>query len=690
MTKPLIYMADLRYNYAGVLTSDCMPLGISYLKAVMDRDLPDVRSRMFAYPDRLWDAMVAEPPDVLMLSNYLWNEGLSLHFARLAKEKNPNTFVVMGGPNISIESDRQVKWFGEHPELDLFLLGEGDFLCAEVMQHYLAADMSLAKFGDREVPSSIYRRSDGSIAYSPMRPRNKELKDIPSPFLTGIQDDFFDGKLVPMIETNRGCPFTCTFCVQGTGWYTKVNYFEKDRLEAELEYIAHRIKKVCPSMGVLRIADSNYGMFERDVELSETIGLMQKKYGYPTFIDATTGKNRPERIIASVEKVSGALVVYQAVQSLNEDVLRNIKRSNISLDSYQKIMIHVRGRGLRSNSDLIVGLPGETLKSHVDAIHSLIDSGTNQMHNLQLILLKGSELEKVDTRNQFHFDARWRLGPKNFGVYGGKMCFDVEEVVVATNTLPFEDYLQTRKYHLVSSVFWNDSWFEDAVAFSQKFGVKRSEWFDAMLPALENGPEPVQQFLKNFVNDTTKELFPTREACIAHYSSEENLKKLMTGEIGDNLMYRYRAIASFMLWPLICKAAMDATRKLIVERGGAEQIEHFEEFWNDFTNFELHQHAHGETIEQVLSPAEAEMRYDIARWRNDGMPVEVNQYRLDEPESFRFQLTETGARELEAASKVWTFTLRGLTKMVTRIQMVWQIRDCASVKEDDKVEAACA
>jgi hypothetical protein len=211
-----------------------------------------------------------------------------------------------------------------------------------------------------------------------------------------------------------------------------------------------------------------------------------------------------------------------------------------------------------------------------------------------------------------------------------------------------------------------------------------------MLPALENGPEPVQQFLKNFVNDTTKELFPTREACIAHYSSEENLKKLMTGEIGDNLMYRYRAIASFMLWPLICKAAMDATRKLIVERGGAEQVEHFEEFWNDFTNFELHQHAHGDTIEQVLTPAEAEMRYDIARWRNDGMPVEVNRYRLDEPETFRFQLTETGARELEAASKVWTFTLRGLTKMVTRIQMVWQIRDCVSVKEDDKVEAACA
>ncbi|MCQ8780115.1 hypothetical protein NQU49_26310, partial [Escherichia coli] len=82
-------------------------------------------------------------------------------------------------------------------------------------------------------------------------------------------------------------------------------------------------------MGTLRIADSNYGMFERDVEISEYIGQMQRDFAWPTFIDATTGKNRPDRIIRSVEKVSGALVLYQAVQSLDEDVLKNVKRQTI-------------------------------------------------------------------------------------------------------------------------------------------------------------------------------------------------------------------------------------------------------------------------------------------------------------------------------------------------------------------------
>ncbi|MEK7752681.1 MAG: radical SAM protein [Acidobacteriota bacterium] len=675
-TKARVYLVDLRHNYAGVLTSDCMPLGIAYMKAVMDRDLPEVRSQMFAYPERLWDALRQEPPDVLMLSNYLWNEELSLCFARLAKRLCPETLVVMGGPNIPQEPSRQVEQVAAHPEVDLYVLGEADFLAADIVRHFLDSGQSIKRMGEREIPSSIYRRPDGQLVRQQLRARHRGLDEIPSPWLTGIQDAFFDGKLAPMIETNRGCPFTCTFCVQGDGYYTKVNYFPPERIREELEYIARRVKAVSPWMGMLRVADANYGMFERDVEISGWIGEMQKRYGYPTFIDATTGKNRPERIIESVEKVSGALVVYQAVQSLNEDVLRNIKRSNIKLDAYEKVMIHVRGRGLRSNSDLIVGLPGETLQSHLDAIHKLIDSGTNQMHNLQLILLKGSELERLDVRRQFAFASRFRLGPKNFGVYGGEKVFDIEEVVVGTSTMSFDDYLQTRKFHLVSSVFWNDSWFEDVVSFAQKFGVKRSQWFDAMLPAMESGPESVRRFLASFVTATINELFPTQEACLEFHGQEANFLRLAEGEIGDNLMYRYRALASFYLWPGICEVAMEATRKLLIERGAKVQVAGIEEFWRDFALYEQCKHAHGRTVEEVLSPAEVELGHDIAGWLADGMPIEVAPYRLARPERFRFELTEEGARELAAAFKVWTPTLRGMTKMVTRIQMGWQIRRC--------------
>jgi radical SAM superfamily enzyme YgiQ (UPF0313 family) len=688
--KPVVYLADLRYNYSGVVANDCMPLGVAYIKAVMDRDLPEVTSSLFAYPDKLWQTILDAPPDVLMLSNYLWNEALSFHFAKLVKRIRPDTLVVVGGPNIPIEHERQIQYFSEHPEIDLYVTGEGDFLATEILKSYLDSGKSIRELGDKHIPSSIYRRPNGEIALTPMWDRHKEIDDIPSPWLTGIQDEFFDGKLAPMIETNRGCPFSCTFCVQGTSWYTKVNNFSLDRMKEEIDYIARRIKQLSPTMGTLRIADSNYGMFERDVELSATIGEMQKRYGYPTFIDATTGKNRPDRIIRSVEKVSGALVVYQAVQSLNDDVLRNIKRSNIKLQAYEEIMIHVRGRGLRSNSDLIVGLPGETLQSHVTAIQQLIDAGTNQMHNLQLVLLKGSELEKEQTRKEFHFDTRFRVLPKNFGVYGDEKVMDIEEIVVSTDTMTFDDYIQTRKYHLVSSVFWNDSWFEDAVALSQKFGVKRSEWFMSMLPALEQHTGDARALLDNFVRETKGELFPTQKDCAEFYNQDENFQNLLAGNIGDNLMYKYRARASFMVWPSIVQVAMDATRQLIEDRGASSQIPGFEEFWADFHAYQAAKHASGITVEEILHPARLTMRYDIGQWISAGMPFDVSLFKLDEPEDFEFSLTENGAKEMAAALKVWTCSLKGLTKMVTRIQMAWQVRRAVRLSIEDTTYAQVA
>ena len=690
--KTKVYLADLRYNYSGVLANDCMPLGVAYMKAVMDRDLPEVQSRLFAYPDRLWDAMVQEPPDILMVSNYLWNEALSFHFAKMAKRLRPGALVVMGGPNIPIEDHRQIEYFDAHPEIDAYVLGEGDFLATEIAKRYLNSGKCVKRLdGHGEIPSSIYRTSDGQTVLTPMWDRKKEVDEIPSPWLTGIQDEFFDGKLAPMIETNRGCPFTCTFCVQGTGWYTKVHNFSIERMNEEIEYIAKKIRLLSPNMGTLRIADSNYGMFERDVEISSKLGEMQKLYGYPTFIDATTGKNRPDRIIRSVEKVSGALVVYQAVQSLNDDVLRNIKRSNIKLNAYEEVMVHIRGRGLRSNSDLIVGLPGETLQSHVAAINSLIDAGTNQMHNLQLVLLKGSELETLETRKQFTLESCFRVLPKNAGVYGGERVLDIEEVVVATDTLSFDDYIETRKYHLVSSVFWNDSWFEDAVSFAQKFGVKRSEWFNAMLPALQNGTGVVREFLDRFVGETKGELFPTYEECWNFYIQEENFNRLLNGDIGDNLMYKYRAIASFHIWPHISKAAMDATRILVEQRGGSESITYFDEFWLDFQKHIQTKHADGISEKEILSRVTETMHYDIPQWLASGGAVEsIASFRLAEPAEFEYALTEEGSRELASALRVWSISLKGLTKMVTRIRMAWQVRRAMPVGAKRALTATAA
>ena len=669
-----VFLCDLRHNYSGVLANDCMPLGVGYMKAVMDRDVPEARSRLFAYPNLLADALRTSPPDVLMLSNYMWNEELSLHFARLAKRLHPETLVVMGGPNISLEEERKREYMRRHPELDVYVLGEGDFLAAEVVRQYLEAERSLEKLGSREIPSAVYRRPDGSLTVTPMWGRRRTIDDIPSPWLSGIFDEFFDGRLAPMIETNRGCPFTCTFCVQGVDWYTKVNYFSKDRLREEIDYIGARIKTRSPKMGVLRIADSNYGMFERDVELSGFVAEAQRRYGWPTFIDATTGKNKPERIIESLEKVSGALVLYQAVQSLDDDVLRQVRRANIKKEAYEQIMIHVRGRGLRSLSDLILGLPGESLETHLRSMFDLLDAGTHEMHNFQSMMLKGSEMETLESRDKFKFETRFRVLPKNFGEYDGERVFDVDEIVIATDTLPFEDYVKARQYHLACSVFTNNSWFDDAIALAAVFGIPRSSWVKAIVREMLEDDGTVGSLLRDFTRETVNELFPTAEACREYYARDQNFERLRDGEIGDNLMYKYRAIASFFEWKAVSKLSLDVTKRLLVDAEADLKIPEFEAFWSDFSRHQYLRHAHGRSLEEILEPARASFRYDVGRWLAAGMPQDVSAFRLPQSKEVLFRLTEDGRRELASALEVWTMSLKGLTKMVTRIRNASQVR----------------
>jgi len=110
-----VHLADLRHNFSGILANDCMPLGVAVHEGGHGPRCARRRTRLFAYPDRLLAALEEQPPDVLMLSNYMWNEWLSFHFATVAKRLRPETLVVMGGPNIQLEPERQVAYFAHPP-----------------------------------------------------------------------------------------------------------------------------------------------------------------------------------------------------------------------------------------------------------------------------------------------------------------------------------------------------------------------------------------------------------------------------------------------------------------------------------------------------------------------------------------------------------------------------------------------
>ncbi len=680
--KLLVYLADLRYNYQGTLPTDAMPLGIGFMKAVLDKELGnEVESVLFATPDTLETAINGQMPDALFVSNYVWNERLGLHFARHVKELNKDCFTVMGGPNISLDDDKKIAFLKAHPEIDLYATGEGDFWVAEVLRLYFAEGRSIQGLLKHNIHSAVYLQTGGDYVITPVQPRNRNLDEIPSPFLTGVMDKFFTGKFAPLLETNRGCPFTCTFCVQGTGFYKKVNYFSLERVKEEIEYIGEKIYTLCPEQKVLRIADPNYGMYERDVIISEYIGAGQKKYKWPLLIDATTGKNKAERIIQSLEKLNGALALYQAVQSLDDDVLQNIERQNISLGAYEKIQIHVRGRGLRSSSDIILALPGESLQSHFTSLQKLINAGTHKLNSFQGMMLKGSELESEKHRQKFALQTKYRLLAKNFGQYFGKKVFDIEEIIVANDKMDFNDYLKARFYHLGIAVFWNASRFEKLVEACNKLQISNWEWLEFVINKMEEGNQQLKDLWAGFLQETKEELFDSPEEAEAFYSKPGNFERLMQNDIGDNLLYKYRGISNLLLWEQVCDFVFNATLQLI-----SDKVQLTEEFLVFFENLKQYTHASfssGTSEKELLSGHIIVLQYDVAAWLQVCDFANYPEYKLKKPENLTFTLQNEDRENIMGALKVWTFDARALSMLIRRMHPDWLIRKHSKLTADN-------
>ena len=158
--------------------------------------------------------------------------------------------------------------------------------------------------------------------------RIKDITELPSPYKAGILDEYLDGRLLPTIQTNRGCPFTCTFCTEGQSIWSRITKKKVEVVNAEIDYIYAKMMELEPDKRRydLLITDSNFGMYPEDIEISKHISKLQKKSGWPKYINVATGKNNKERVLEAAKILNGALSLAGSVQSLDKNILEKIQR----------------------------------------------------------------------------------------------------------------------------------------------------------------------------------------------------------------------------------------------------------------------------------------------------------------------------------------------------------------------------
>jgi radical SAM superfamily enzyme YgiQ (UPF0313 family) len=369
--------------------------------------------------------------DVVVFSTYIWNKNYNYTLAARIKELSPNCVTIFGGPEPPISKSNI---FEIMPFADIVVKKEGEISFRAILEKFN---------GDYSgIPGLLLNHKQQSIDTGDGQ-RIDNLEFLPSPYLTGIFDSIIanhpEVTWAATLETNRGCPYGCTFCDWGSLTYSKVKKFNLDKIFAEIEWIAQR------KCDALYIADANFGMYyEQDSVIIDQIINATKKYGNLKIFNMSWAKNKKEEIIDLVKKWVDAGLFAPAltisVQSLDSDVLANIKRTNMEMNKIESLFALCNEKGISPNTELILGLPGETVNSWRNNFWRLFDAGNHHgidvyqaqcLENAEMNLLQRSIYKiKTTTVEGFRNDTDDTIAE---GV----------DMVISTSTLSLEQMIES-------------------------------------------------------------------------------------------------------------------------------------------------------------------------------------------------------------------------------------------------------
>ena len=446
-----------------------------------------------------------------------------------------------------------------------------------------------------------------------------------------------------MLQTNRGCPFTCTFCVDGADTVNRVNQFGLERVSSELDYIGEHVTNNVHS---LHISDLNFGMYPRDLEICDDIVGIQKKYDYPHKIISTTGKNKKERIIQAIEKLNGTMSLSMSVQSMDEQILKNIRRSNISVDHMLSLQPAIKKVGLVTDSEVILALPGETYQTLTDTLRKLLAAKLDFVEVYSCMLLNGSELNTPEQRKKWNFQTKFRILPRDFTTLrNGKNVIETEEIVVGSNTLSFEEYIELRTLSFSIYVTNIGIVYDSLLKFLRENNIEVFDLFFQMMKQIDSSPPSVQKIFDSVKNDVTDELWDSPEDIQTHYQEQEEYEKLLSGEAARNVMQYHNALVRYSCMDEWTQFAGNIVfgllkRKKIISYELENQLKNIINYCIGLGHNTL-----GD--DRMSTNPEFLFDYDIENWLTDKNNKTLSKFKLDKKRTVSFQFSNNDSKMIQ-------------------------------------------
>ena len=468
-------------------------------------------------------------PSVVAFSCFVWNWNWNMQMAKKIKKKWPECLIVIGGWQPPI-SDRSRGFFHKYPFIDFICHGEGEFTFANILIESLKKNPDYKNILGCSIPGrliqkrknlDIYKIKDGlkiesiekidelgtlDTYVTKPRPRIDHLAQMPSPYLNGLFDELIENckyDLEATIETTRGCPFGCTFCEIGTKYYQKIKTPTIEKVFREIDWLSKN------KIVFVYNADSNFGMLNEHLEITEYLILKKKETGYPQKHRVDWAKIHGDKVIKLAKLFYAAGMdkgITIALQSLNPKTLEAVKRKNMDDGKLSEFLKKYNQADLPSYMEIILGLPEETKESFIDGVCKVMELGQHNYIGIYPLTalpntpfgdpkyIKKYNLKIIDTYPAFsHVDV------------SDQNDFEREKMVVGNNVMSTEDYKESQLYRWLFMFAHYLGYTQYISRFLRNnFNIPFKKFYQDLMDFSKNSPKSF--FLKNELIETKKSL----------------------------------------------------------------------------------------------------------------------------------------------------------------------------------------
>ncbi|MBQ2753013.1 MAG: B12-binding domain-containing radical SAM protein, partial [Firmicutes bacterium] len=376
-------------------------------------------------PKQILKELFIKKPDVLCFSCYIWNISIILSIAENIKKILPETIIVLGGPEVSFDSEELLK---KYPFIDFVMRGEGEYTFVRFAE-YLYGKRSL-----KDVTGITYR--DDKVIISNPSSEPVDLNKIPFVYenLDGLENRII------YYETQRGCPYSCQFCLSGDD--KKLRFLDIERVKKELQFfLDNKVPQV-------KFVDRTFNC-KKSHAMEIWKYCMENDNGITNFHMEISAEIMDDDMLELLKGAREALFQFEVgVQSTNTATLEAVKRK-CNFNNLKSIVNKVHSFGnIHQHLDLIAGLPYEDYNSFRKSFNDVYSLDPQQLQLGFLKLLKGSGLRR---------DAE-----KHGIVYDEQAPYEV----LFTKDMPYEDMLKLKAIEEFTETYYNSSKALNTIAYA--------------------------------------------------------------------------------------------------------------------------------------------------------------------------------------------------------------------------------